>query len=291
MAKSRTPETTLRAAQLGVDECKRALPKIDRRLEDLQTFPVDMLTRRFDPKLSDLKLLVNNTLRDILGADTSEYAEFEIKNLDVGGLVMRMDGSRDPPHLVREYAQRGLESAVGKLTTLRRVLEERIADNAQEPAKAPAAGETGVSRKVFLVHGHDVGTKEMVARFLEKLSLDVVVLHEQPDGGRSIIEKFERHSDVAFAVVLFTPDDEGYRMGHPEEARPRARQNVLYELGYFVGRLNRERVCVLHTGDVEIPSDYLNVLFTAIDGHGAWRMLLARELNAAGIDVDPRKAF
>jgi CAP12/Pycsar effector protein, TIR domain len=63
------------------------------------------------------------------------------------------------------------------------------------------------SRKVFIVHGHDGEAKLSVARFIEKLDLKPVILHERPDGGKTIIEKFERYSDVGFAVVLFTPDD------------------------------------------------------------------------------------
>ncbi|WP_285401058.1 nucleotide-binding protein [Luteibacter sp. ME-Dv--P-043b] len=293
MAKSREPAgQPLKAAVLSVEDCQKALLKIDRRIADLEGFDTSVLTKRFDSRLSDLALLVNNTLRDIFGADTNEYKDFSIAGLDAGGMVVRMNSYPDPASVVQGHAKRGIERAVGRLNTLKQVLQERIDDSAEQVVMAAPEHAPITSRKVFLVHGHDQGAKEMVARLLEKLSLDVVVLHEQPDGGRSIIEKFERHTDdVAFAVVLFTPDDVGYRAGHQDEARPRPRQNVLYELGYFVGRLTRQRVCVLHTGDVEVPSDYLNVLFTAIDTGGAWRLLLARELTEAGIEVDFRKAI
>ena len=146
------------------------------------------------------------------------------------------------------------------------------------------------SRRVFVVHGHDDGLKETVARFLAKLDLDPIILHEQPNRGRTIIEKFEEHSDVAFAVVLFTPDDVGYPAGKVEDAKPRARQNVALELGFFMAALGRDRVCVLYKSGVDIPSDYSGVLYEEVDSKGAWRFRLALEIKSAGIEVDLNKA-
>lgn len=143
---------------------------------------------------------------------------------------------------------------------------------------------------MFVVHGHDDGAKETVARYLSKLDLEAVILHEQPNRGRTVIEKFEAHADVAFAVVLFTPDDVGHPAGRPEDAKPRARQNVVLELGFFMAALGREKVCVLYKSGVEVPSDYSGVLYHAMDEAGAWRFLLAREMQAAGLSVDLNKA-
>ena len=140
-------------------------------------------------------------------------------------------------------------------------------------------------RKVFVVHGHDEAAREAVARFLERIDLSPVILHEQANQGRTIIEKFELHSDVGFAVVLLTPDDLGKAVAAPELA-PRARQNVVLELGYFVGRLGRNRVCTLKKGAIDIPSDVLGVVWTEMDGAGAWQMALGRELDAAGYSLD-----
>lgn len=146
-------------------------------------------------------------------------------------------------------------------------------------------------RRVFVVHGHDDGAKEAVARYLTKLELDPVVLHEQPNRGQTVIEKVEAHSDVAFAVVLFTADDVGYPAGKTGDAKARARQNVVLELGFFMAALGRDRVCVLYKSGVEIPSDYAGVLYHQMDDAGAWRFLLAREIKAAGLDVDLNKAL
>jgi predicted nucleotide-binding protein len=97
--------------------------------------------------------------------------------------------------------------------------------------------------------------KESVARFLEKLDLRPIILHEQPNKGRTVIEKFEAHSDVGFAVVLLTPDDVGGLASSPDKLSRRARQNVILELGYFIGKLGRAKVCALYKEGVEIPSD------------------------------------
>jgi predicted nucleotide-binding protein len=109
-------------------------------------------------------------------------------------------------------------------------------------------------------------------------------LHEQASRNRTIIEKIEAHGDVGFAVVLLTPDDEGCKKG--ETPKPRARQNVVLELGYFVGRLGRDRVCVLRRGDVEIPSDFGGVVYEPFDDGGGWKSKLAGELEAAEYAID-----
>jgi len=140
--------------------------------------------------------------------------------------------------------------------------------------------------EIFIVHGRDVSVLHEVARFLEKLGQDVVVLHELPNKGRTIIEKFEEYADVAFAIVLLTPDDVGAIATARDELRHRARQNVIFELGYFIGRLGRRKVCGLYLEGVDLPSDYDGVLYTKFDATGAWRLELAKELKAAGLAVD-----
>lgn len=144
---------------------------------------------------------------------------------------------------------------------------------------------SGGSRDIFVVHGHSEAVTESVARFLEKLSLHPIILHEQPSMGRTVIEKFEVHADVQFAVVLLTPDD----VGGPAatgKLNPRARQNVILELGYFIGRLGRARVCALYLEGVEIPSDIHGVIYVPYDSSDGWRLKLASEIRAAGIAVD-----
>ncbi len=167
-----------------------------------------------------------------------------------------------------------------------------ILANRWRAAAVPDSQMPAQTRRVFLVHGHDERVRETVARFLEKLDLECVILHEQPNKGRTIIEKFEDYADVAFAVVLLTPDDRGGVADAAFEAQQkRARQNVLLELGFFLGVLSRSRVCALYVEGVEIPSDYSGVLFLPLDDGGAWRMGLLRELIASGLPIDANRAF
>lgn len=141
------------------------------------------------------------------------------------------------------------------------------------------------TKDIFIVHGTNHGLKETLARFLTKLNLKPIVLHEQPNLGTTIIEKLERNSVVSFAIVLLTPDDQGGPRSDGELS-PRARQNVVLELGYFIGRLGRERICALYSEGVELPSDYDGVVYTLLDKEGAWQLKLARELKASGFDID-----
>ncbi|MCU1410955.1 MAG: hypothetical protein JWR04_1662 [Rhodoglobus sp.] len=128
--------------------------------------------------------------------------------------------------------------------------------------------------------------KETVARFLERSVVHerVIILHEQPNQGMVIIEKLERYSDVSYAVVLLTGDDEVQLSGGASEAR--ARQNVIMELGWFTGKLGRSRVCALYVDGVTLPTDFDGVLYTKFDANGAWKSELLRELEAAGVEVD-----
>jgi len=147
-----------------------------------------------------------------------------------------------------------------------------------------------VSRKVFIVHGHDNDALQSVARFISRIGLEEIILSERPDGSRTVIEKFEAESgDVSFAIVLMTPDDSGNALSS-ESTRLRARQNVLYELGYFAGKLGRGKVLVLRKGDIEIPSDLAGVLYTDLDAHGGWKRKLLSELAYAGVPFDKEKA-
>jgi predicted nucleotide-binding protein len=154
------------------------------------------------------------------------------------------------------------------------------------PAQVP-------SKDIFVVHGHDEEMKQAAARTFAQLGLSPTILHEQPNKGRTVIEKFLDESHPAgFAVVLLSPDDKAFsRDMKPAKAKFRARQNVILELGFFVGKLGRDKVCVLyrHSDNFELPSDYLGALYVPYDSNGAWRYKLADELNAAGYGVDKNK--
>lgn len=142
-------------------------------------------------------------------------------------------------------------------------------------------------RKVFVVHGQDNEAKESVARFLQRLNLEPIILHEQPNAGKTIIEKFEHHSnDVGYAVVLLTPDDLGCNKNNQSDLQSRARQNVIFELGYFFAKLERKNVCALYKEGVEIPSDIYGIVYVSMDVGGSWQYQLAKEMRQAGLNID-----
>jgi predicted nucleotide-binding protein len=178
-----------------------------------------------------------------------------------------------------------------QLTILDSLIELLETETELASGAPPAVPETK-GNSVFLVHGRDEAALQATARFLEKLRLPVIVLREQPNEGRTIIEKFVDYSDVGFAVVLLTPDDRGGLASDAYGAlRLRSRQNVILELGFFLGKLGRKRVCALYQEEVEIPSDYGGVAFVKLDKGCAWRLELAREMKAAGLEIDMNLAL
>ena len=155
-----------------------------------------------------------------------------------------------------------------------------LVDESQEP-------ERSFGTDIFIVHGHDIAARSTVSDFLRKLDLIPIVLQEQGSGGRTIIENFEAYAENSgFAVILLTPDDVGYPGDEVDKAQPRARQNVVLEFGYFLALLGRERVRVLYKPGVEIPSDLMGILYIEMDDNRAWQLKLAKEIKAAGFEID-----
>lgn len=160
---------------------------------------------------------------------------------------------------------------------------------ALDPQKEVEVGT--LSNRVFIVHGHDEAMKEKVARFLERQGLQPVILHEQANKGQTIIEKLETNTDVGFAVVLYTPDDLGRakakkKTGEEAALQDRARQNVVFEHGYLVAKLSRKRVAAVLSGEIESPSDLDGVVYIA---EKSWQMDIAKEMRAAGYNIDLNK--
>jgi hypothetical protein len=239
--------------------------------------------------------------------------------------LFRRSGQVYVDHDFVPYLKKSKESAISILTQAVRGLEEEISDRGElatgpietwagglpaiihlpdqsKPESAPPPPRQGprrsgaptiispaYNRKVFIVHGREEGPREAVARFLERLGFQPIILHEQANQGRTVIEKVEDHGDVGFAVIILTADDMGNVKG--EEPQPRARQNVLLELGYFIGKLTRKRVCTLKVGELEIPSDWRGVVDEPYDTAGGWKQTLARELAAADYEIDWNRAM
>lgn len=141
------------------------------------------------------------------------------------------------------------------------------------------------TKDIFIVHGHNDEIKHNVARVLERLKLNPIILNEQSNEGLTIIEKFEKHSNVSFAIILLTFDDFG-NSKTTKKRNKRARQNVILELGYFIGKLERKNILPLYEDGVELPSDISGVLYTKIDESENWKFRLVKELQTAGFDVN-----
>lgn len=142
--------------------------------------------------------------------------------------------------------------------------------------------------KVFIVHGHDNEAKQAVARFVEKLGFEAIILHEQVNHGRTIIEKIEENTNVGYAIVLYTPCDLG-KAKEDGTLKERARQNVIFEHDYLIGKLKRERVVALVKGNIEKPNDLSGVVYIDMDSAGAWKIAIAREMKSVGYNVDMNK--
>lgn len=249
-------------------------------------------------------------IRDKLQATTASYAISECRE-DTLKLVSSILGDKNNHYKILDDAKY-LSIEIQKevvLTEIDSMLSEFESNTSQKSFNvkqdpifysaqintSPSALK-GDSRKelnrVFIVHGHDEEMKQAVARVILKLNLEAIILHEQPKGGRTIIEQFEKHSDVDYSVILLSPDDVAYPKGaSPNEGKYRARQNVIMELGYFLAKLGRERVFVLYrqTDNFEIPTDYLGVLYTPYDSSGSWQYKLADELKVIDKKIDKNK--
>jgi len=142
--------------------------------------------------------------------------------------------------------------------------------------------------KIFIVHGRDKQAETEVARFIEKLGFSAIILHEQASSGNTVIEKIEENTNVGFAIILYTPCDKG-SLADKENQKFRARQNVVFEHGYLVCKLGRQKVCTLVKGDIETPNDISGIVYIPLDEQRAWHMAIAKELRTAGYAVDMNK--
>jgi predicted nucleotide-binding protein len=168
----------------------------------------------------------------------------------------------------------------------RPILDASVVNAPVEPvtAKSKSAPDDRVPNRVFIVHGQKDTARTAVVEVLTRLGLEAIVLHEQPNMGRHLLTKFIEEADlVTFAIVLMTDDDVGSLKG--DKLAPRARQNVILELGYFLSHLGQQRVCALITPGLETPSDFDGIAYIRMDDARNWERELLRELRAAGMPL------
>jgi predicted nucleotide-binding protein len=190
---------------------------------------------------------------------------------DIFGLLIEITGERkfdDSIYKFNQFFIGHLAKALEDIMNANPELEKGMADKVK-------------GNKLFIIHGHDELLKKDIQLLLLRAGVNNIVLHEQPDKGRTIIDKLiEEGNHSNYAIALLSPDD------LLMDGKGRARQNVILEIGYFIGQLGKERVRMLVKGDLDIPSDLQGILYEKVDESGNWRMKILKELMAVGIYVD-----
>jgi predicted nucleotide-binding protein len=262
---------------------RRGITALQRRIEEL---------RRFNPltaqkhEVEALQRGIEETLERTFGKGTTDYDRYISAAFLDDGPMSLMGGPRD----TARYLAEGRQKAIALLEQAVKGLEEAIADAGPQPQADDQQASVPASNRIFIVHGHHGAPREAVARFIASIDFEPVILHEQPSQSATIIEKFEKQSlSVGYVVVLLTPDDVGGTS--QDKLQPRARQNVVLELGYFIGSLGRARVCALVKDKVDLPSDIHGIVYVQFDDAGAWQKTLAKELQAAGYTIDWNKVM
>jgi predicted nucleotide-binding protein len=228
----------------------------------------------------------------------NEFSEFVVK------LIMNIVSFNNIPYNEDEIDRSMREKLIqygftrhevfGKNETI--LTTQKQIDNQIPTPHSPESSKHLLSNNIFIVHGHDEELKEKVARFVTNAGLNPIILHEQPNKGRSILQKLRDHSeDAGYAIVLLTPDDmactkEEYDKNEID-LRSRPRQNVVFELGYFLGLLEDKLVCVIFNEIEDMPSDYKGISYIKYDKGNGWKTELLKELGGIGFGLDYKNAL
>ena len=260
MARRSTEPPRIEVKQFALEEIDAGIRKLRRRIEEVNALNSSKV-RFDDARIKTAESNIRDTIREVFGPNSPEFHDHEYHDIWHGGY-----NYLDRDEIRQKKFVAGIPQTITMLEGPIGRLEEKRADIvASNPPRLLPQQRLEPTRRVFVVHGHDEEAKLSVARFLEPLRLEAIILSERPNEGRTIIEKFEHNADVSYAVVLLTPDDIGFPKSTPDIQRPRSRQNVILELGYFIGQLTRARVCALYKGSVELPSDFHGVLYVQMD--------------------------
>lgn len=247
----------------------RQLELIDKQITDARDgFPEDF---------GDWHNTTEVVIRSVFGENSPTHRKFTDVSYSPRTRVSGQDTSGFRP--------RGVRDVIAILTSAKLELQ-LAASSGEAPLRAYGAAN---SQRTFIIHGRNDGRKYELESFLQKLVADPpIILHQEANGGRVIIEKLEDNAAAAgYAVALLTADDVGRPVTSPSaEDRLRARQNVVFEVGFFVGLLGRSRVAILYDEDVELPSDLHGLVYILLDASGGWKAQLAKEVDNAGISID-----
>lgn len=228
-----------------------------------------------DFNLELLKQSFNNEVNEYW-KDYKGEGEYTVRFVSMGG--------RSQEQILGEFNS----VLIKKIDNLKRLQSKLplLKSNTSARDKISVATELDKSQ-VFIVHGHDEAAKHEVARFIDRLGLHPIILHEQASSGKTIIEKIEEYTSVGFGIVLYTECDLGAKKGEEHKLSFRARQNVVFEHGFLIGKIGRKNVCALVKGNVETPGDITGVVYVSMQSD--WKFALAKELRNSGYEVDMNK--
>ena len=288
-------ETTLPRLRVSIEKARQQIETQIEKGQQLHTQQINSEGELEEARAESEKWSAYNrrlllSLFDNTSVAEDEYTDFDGPRI-LGGILGR------PTPFSEELGgyQRGVKRSINSLESIRNQLElydesSEMLQRTSGNKKVSDSSQSTFGDEVFIVHGHDDEAKETVARFVENFGIEATILHERANRGQTIPEKFEEHaSETGFAIILLTPDDVGASKGARDKLKPRARQNVVLELGYFWGSLGRGRVCVLHKGGVELPSDMQGLLYVPMNSPDEWQLPLAREMKQAGLPIDLNK--
>ena len=255
---------------------------IDDREKVLEKFAVRYLKGQ---PLSVDGYLINNACRFVVTQselNTEAIRKFKQNELDIKQKILRVYSSF---RYSREIVSRDEQYTKDITDEILEEAQNLLGTTVLEPKKEIST----YTNKIFIVHGRDEHLRTQVENVLRALGLEPIILQEQANNGKTIIEKIEECTDVGFGIVLYTPCDEGRLKSEDGELKPRARQNVVLEHGYLMAKLGRERVCCLVSKNVEFPSDIQGIGYIPAKDVDQWKYKLAQELKAAGFDIDMNK--
>jgi predicted nucleotide-binding protein len=235
---------------------------------------------------SDWKDETGVVLRTVVGPGSPLYTDFSMLRFSPSIYTAGTD--------VTPHRQAGVKKAISLLRAAKKELALRdesrqaaLTDEVESLIDVADKGIVDAAGRIFIVHGHDGEKKHELARFLRALTgHEPVILHEQPNKGAVLMEKLEASAaSTGYAVALLTADDLG-KAKTEDDLKPRGRQNVVFEMGFFMGALGRKNVAVLYDDGIEEPGDMKGFVYTALDAAGGWKSKIAREIQAAGITVN-----
>jgi hypothetical protein len=275
-------------AGLKPEAMRTGIRRLEQCIDQVEAFdPASLLKRdELTAIASAMTATVESALGQTFGYGTVEYRSY-VNATDFSWPINSMH-----PTPVDKIVASLRSRRTSSLALLRQAVSFLEGELELAPPATPSSPATrpNPSRKVFVVHGRDDATKNEVALFLTSIGLEPIILHTRPHGGRNILTKFQEESEgAAFAVILMTPDDEGAFGG--ETLQKRARQNVVFELGFFIGKLGTPNVAALVKGHIEKPSDFDGIGYIDFDAKGEWKRLLAREMQHAQIPFDASKVL